>query len=280
VHVPDLGVYNVYSTDITAAKVIERFPGSNPNPVLRMTPRGVLRYANAASRPITQALKVRVNTSLPRDLVERLQARLSDPSAPVPEVPGDGGGRIGSRLLIAEFDLVNLYGTDITAERAIEKLPNQNPNPVLRLSRSGRMTYANPASVLVRKALGAEIGDELDPALFARIVPASEDSADPTMEVVADGTIYRLRIVSVYAFDSINLYGTDITAARPVERLNAENEALLLNILPRSIAERLGGGETVIADRFDDMALLFADVAGSHRAVVAADPERGRDAAQ
>ena len=68
--------------------------------------------------------------------------------------------------------------------------------------------------------------------------------------------------VSVYEFDSLNLYGTDITAARQVERLNAENEALLLNILPRSIAERLRGGETVIADRFDDMAVLFADVVG------------------
>ena len=30
-----------------------------------------------------------------------------------------------------------------------------------------------------------------------------------------------------------------------------ENERLLLNILPASIAERLRGGERVIADRFD-----------------------------
>ena len=30
---------------------------------------------------------------------------------------------------------MNLYGTDVTAEKAIDKFPNQNPNPVLRLSR-------------------------------------------------------------------------------------------------------------------------------------------------
>ena len=140
--------------------------------------------------------------------------------------------------------------------------PIQNPNPVLRLTRGGRMTYANPASVLVRKALGAEPGDQLEPATFARIVAASEDASDPTMEVEADATIYRLRVVSVYEFDSINLYGTDITAVRRVEELSAANEALLLNILPASIAERLRAGETLIADRFDEMAVMFADVVG------------------
>ena len=263
VPVPDLGVYNLYGTDITANKVVERFPGRNPHPVLRMSPAGELLYANEASQPITEALALKIGAPIPADLLGPVNAKLADASAPAPEVPGVGGRtyRI-SPVLIPEFDFVNLYGTDVTAEKAIDKFPNQNPNPVLRLTRSGRMSYANPASVLVRKALQAEVGEDLEPELFARIVAASEDARDPTLEVEADGTLYRLRIVSVYEFDSINLYGTDITAARQVERLNAENEALLLNILPRSIAERLRGGETVIADRFEDMAVLFADVVG------------------
>jgi class 3 adenylate cyclase len=263
VPVPDLGVYNLYGTDITANKVVERFPGRNPNPVLRMSPGGELLYANDASQPITAALGLTIGASLPADLFASVQARLATDTAPVPEVPGEGGRtyRI-SPVLIPEFDFVNLYGTDVTAEKAIDKFPNQNPNPVLRLSRAGRMTYANPASALVRKALRTEVGEQLDPDLFGRIVAASEDSMDPTLEVEADGTIYRLRVVSLYEFDSINVYGTDITAARQVERLNAENEALLLNILPRSIAERLRSGETIIADRFEDMAVLFADVVG------------------
>jgi class 3 adenylate cyclase len=155
---------------------------------------------------------------------------------------------------------VNLYGTDITAEKAIDEFPNQNPNPVLRLTREGRLTYANPASALVRGALAAEVGDQLAPEVFARIVAVLGDPVDPTIEVESDGSIYRLRVVSIYEFDSINLYGTDITAVRQVERLSEANQSLLLNILPASIAERLRGGETVIADRFEDMAVLFADV--------------------
>ena len=263
VPVPELHVYNLYGTDVTANKVVERFPGRNPHPVLRISPAGELQYANDASRPITSALALAIGSPLPPGLLQAVKAKLASDSATTPEVPGDGGRTYRlNPVLVPEFDFVNLYGTDVTAEKAIDKFPNQNPNPVLRLSRVGRVTYANPASVLVRKALRAEVGDQLEPGLFGRIVAASQDATDPTLEVEADGTIYRLRVVSVYEFDSINLYGTDITAARQVERLLAENEALLLNILPRSIAERLRGGETVIADRFEDMAVLFADVVG------------------
>ena len=263
VPVPDLGVYNLYGSDVTANKVVERFPGRNPNPVLRMSPAGELLYANDASRPIIAAVELTIGAALPADLLAAVHAKLADDAAATPEVPGEGGRTYRlTPVLIPEFEFVNLYGTDVTAEKAIDKFPNQNPNPVVRLTRSGRMSYANPASVLVRKALRAEVGDQLEPALFERIVTAGEDVASPTIEIEVDGTIYRLRVVSVYEFDSINLYGTDITAARQVERLNAENEALLLNILPRSIAERLRGGETVIADRFEDMAVLFADVVG------------------
>ena len=61
-------------------------------------------------------------------------------------------------------------------------------------------------------------------------------------------------------FGFINVYGTDITAAKERERLARENERLLLNILPEPIAQRLRDGEPLIADRFDDVTLLFADI--------------------
>ena len=40
------------------------------------------------------------------------------------------------------------------------------------------------------------------------------------------------------------------------------SDKLLLNILPKSIAERLKNGESLIADDFDDSTVLFADLAG------------------
>jgi class 3 adenylate cyclase len=150
----------------------------------------------------------------------------------------------------------------VTAEKAVNKFPDENPNPVLRLTRDGRMTYANPASALVREALGAQVGETLAPEVLGRIVGVLDGDTAGSVELEAQGRVYAIRVVRVFEFDSINLYGTDITAARQVEAFSRENERLLLNILPASIAERLRGGETVIADRFDDMAVLFADVVG------------------
>jgi len=47
-----------------------------------------------------------------------------------------------------------------------------------------------------------------------------------------------------------------------IEQKNAENERLLLNILPGVIADRLKHGEQSIADGFAEVTVLFADVAG------------------
>jgi class 3 adenylate cyclase len=53
--------------------------------------------------------------------------------------------------------------------------------------------------------------------------------------------------------------------ARAMAALDAEHarsEALLLNILPAPIAQRLKTGESVIADAYEDVTILFGDVAG------------------
>ncbi len=45
-----------------------------------------------------------------------------------------------------------------------------------------------------------------------------------------------------------------------MDRLNRENERLLLSILPASIATRLKSGDAGIADHFPDVSVLFADI--------------------
>ena len=45
-----------------------------------------------------------------------------------------------------------------------------------------------------------------------------------------------------------------------MDRLRRENERLLLNILPESVADRLKSGDERIADRFEEVTVLFADI--------------------
>jgi class 3 adenylate cyclase len=51
-------------------------------------------------------------------------------------------------------------------------------------------------------------------------------------------------------------------------------ESLLLNILPAPIAERLKAGEVMIADRFDNVTVVFSDIVGYTRLSAQLAPER------
>ncbi len=257
---PSARVLNVYGTDVTAAKVVEKFPDRNPNPVLRASPEGTLLYANQASAAITRALGVKVGDALPTQLREQIGRHLSGAGTDPIEVRGDGRTYALSPVLIPEFGFLNLYGTDETALHAINTFPDENPNPVLRVARDGTLIYANPAAAPVLMAFGVAVGESLPADLLERVRAITEGGTASVMEVAHAGRTFELRVVSLYEFESINFYGTDVTAARQVEKANAENERLLLNILPPSIADRLRQGEVLIADNFDEMAVLFADV--------------------
>ena len=52
------------------------------------------------------------------------------------------------------------------------------------------------------------------------------------------------------------------TNARALDRVRAELDSLLLNVFPRAIIDRLNAGETLIADRHDEVTVLFSDLVG------------------
>src|ERR1051326_896878 len=59
--------------------------------------------------------------------------------------------------------------------------------------------------------------------------------------------------------------GTSRLLSRVMDELDderAKSAALLRNILPQSIIERLSAGEQTIADRYDDVTVLFSDLVG------------------
>jgi adenylate cyclase len=71
----------------------------------------------------------------------------------------------------------------------------------------------------------------------------------------------------VGTFDVLNIVGVSLVAvmllvtfARGRDTAQARVEALLLNILPEEIAQRLQAEPSRIADHFDDASILFADV--------------------
>jgi len=240
---------------------INRFPDDNPNPVLRVDDDGHLIYANPASAAVLKAFGVTVGDRVPPETMARLAAVGVERGSL--ELLVDHRTYEVWPVPIPDLHFTNLYGRDVTAERAIVKFPDQNPNPVFRIHRDGRLLYANPASLGLVSGLGLAVGDDL-PSGLRDVLVERASSADGlmTVEVEAGSCTYALLPVDVPEFGFVNVYGTDVTAAKERERLARENERLLLNILPEPIANRLRSGEPVIADRFDDVTLLFADIVG------------------
>ena len=261
VDVPDLGVVNVYGTDVTAAKVIDRFPNRNPNPVFRVSREGTLIYANDASSPIVRSLGVGLGDPLPASLIADVRSIVSALVTGV-EIRAEERTYRLEAVDIPEFDFVNVYGTDVTAAKWITKFPDQNPNPVLRIALDRSLVYANDASEFVLKGFGVGVGEEVPADVFTQLKAIADAGVPETVEVESDGHVVALLPVWIPDFGFINVYGTDVTAVRELETAHRENERLLLNILPPSIAARLRAGEATIADGFEEMTVLFADVVG------------------
>jgi len=237
---------------------INRFPDDNPNPVMRFDGDGHLIYANPACAGVLQAIGVTVGERIPAETLARFEAVA--PMRGFVEFSWDNRTYAVWPVPIPDLGFTNLYGMDVTAERAIVKFPDQNPNPVFRIAWDGRLVYANPASAGLLAGLGLSIGDPLPEALRGRLLSLAGAADRDTVDVESGGRSYALLAVDVPEFAFVNVYGTDTTAARERERLAGENERLLLNILPKPIAQRLRDGEPLIADRFDDVTLLFADI--------------------
>ena len=225
---------------------------------MRVDLDGHLLYANPASAGVLRAIGA--------DVGERVAAEILTRCHEAAAVRGFLELRSDSRtyavwpVLVEDLGFLNLYGMDVTAERAIVKFPDQNPNPVLRIDWDGRLVYANRASAGLTAGLGLAPGTTLPAGLRDDLLDRARVADPDPLEVEAGDRTYALLPVDVPEFGFVNVYGTDVTAVRERERLARENERLLLNILPAPIAQRLRDGEPLIADRFDDVTLLFADV--------------------
>jgi class 3 adenylate cyclase len=241
-------------------EAFDRFPDENPNPVLRIGLDGHLLYANPAAAAIVESLGTDVGGSVAPAWLATTLAR-ARAGTTVEVVSGLHTFELRP-VEVAALGFLNVYGTDITARRAIVKFPDQNPHPVFRINWDGELEYANGASADLIDGLGCSVGRPLDGELFDRLATAVRAGNGASIELSSKGREYELLPVEVPEFGFINVYGTDVTAERQLLRLHRENERLLLNILPEEIAERLRRGETVIADRFDDVTLLFADIVG------------------
>jgi adenylate cyclase len=106
--------------------------------------------------------------------------------------------------------------------------------------------------------------------VFSGLVDPRLAASGPSIPMGVQVSFFVLNILGV----SFTAYLLLQYAVRSRDAALAQSDGLLLNVLPRSIAERLKRDPGVIAERYDDVTVLFADVADFTPFAERTSPER------
>ncbi|MEO1653804.1 MAG: PAS domain S-box protein, partial [Bacteroidota bacterium] len=118
--------------------------------------------------------------------------------------------------------------------RKLAKFPDENPFPVLRVSQEGVLLYANKAVGPILKLWNIKAGQTLPTRIFHKVT-FSSNPFFKEIKVLVDDRIYSL----IFNFEEnagyYNVYGSDITKTKKVERALKESEAKTRSIIKSAL---------------------------------------------
>ena len=132
-------------------------------------------------------------------------------------------------------EVVAVYD-DVTAQKQAEEkirwlssLPDENPNPVMRITNDGRLLYVNHAGEALVRAWGCQVGEAV-PSHCHELVQLALESGGETTEVEIAGRTLLLTLNPVTGEDYVNVYSADITGMKQAEAAlrKREEESRLL----------------------------------------------------
>jgi PAS domain S-box-containing protein len=150
----------------------------------------------------------------------------------------------------------------------ISRMPEENPNPVMRIHRDGKILYANPASAALledwMQGLRPVIPEELQTTIKQTFTSGSKIET----QFWHRGKHFSFTVVPLVDAGYINLYGKDITQSKKAEealRNSAERMRLAIE------ANRMVAWEWDVANDRVTTSENFAEVYGLSAATAALD---------
>jgi two-component system sensor histidine kinase ChiS len=216
---------------LMTAESLARFPEENPNPVMRIGTDGTMVYANEAGMPVLQALGVGIGEPVPEDVQYAVEDALSS-GDPQTLVVSSETVTFGITLMpVRGREYLNVFGRDITRERQAQKrirdlarFPDENPNPVLRVSRELAVLYANEPAQAVLAAWQVGVGGLIPEEYRAKVRSGFRSERNVYLEVRYGASVYALLVAPVQDGDYANVYGREVTRLK-----RAENELVRAN---------------------------------------------------
>jgi len=99
----------------------------------------------------------------------------------------------------------------------ISRLPQENPEPVIRLDRGRVLTYANPSAQQMLESLSLTLGDEAPPDTVQAALNALSTGNKHELEIAFDDRTYAVTFVPLSQANYVNLYFSDITKRKSAE---------------------------------------------------------------
>ncbi len=139
--------------------------------------------------------------------------------------------------------------------RYMAKFPNENPNPVMRISSKGYLLYANESADILIKTLHLDKNNPLDKEWKHYISEAMKTMSIKEIELQCDDLFYLLHITPIHKESYINIYAFDITdrvkARHSLEQSERKYRELFENTRDGLVFTDLNGKFTRVNNAFE-----------------------------
>ncbi|MBH10414.1 MAG: hypothetical protein CMG74_08720 [Candidatus Marinimicrobia bacterium] len=271
VYVDEIKCINLYGSDITAKKVMDKFPDQNPNPVMRVSREGKLTYFNKASTIIVKYYDFSLNQSIEGPLFELIGKTAITKDITQGEITVDKKSFLVYLVPVPEFDFIIIYGSDITANKLVNKFPDQNPNPVMRFNKKWKLEYFNDACDYIIENWNIGINETI-PKHIITDLEKQNSTLIHNLEILIGERTYFFNIVEVFEFDFFLLYGTDITSVKDKEMILSK---LSKYFSPQVYSSIFSGKLDVnITTNRKNLTVFFSDIKGFTTITEKLEPEK------
>ncbi|MEO8159521.1 MAG: PAS domain S-box protein, partial [Betaproteobacteria bacterium] len=144
----------------------------------------------------------------------------------------DADGAILHLLTIAEE--ITARKEAETQIRALARFPQENPNPVMRMTAEGRVLYANPASAPLQRLCNVSAAGQAQGHCMDIVRECLVGGESREVELEHEGRLFLVVVAPILEEGYANIYGQDITERRRAERALEGRERYYRNLIEGS----------------------------------------------